>query len=491
MTTSEEDNHYNEVASINFDYDYDDDDRDDDELSDGEENIIRELTTTSMKKKIKFVDAATAEQLLKEHDDDDDDDDTLSEGEEDIIDELTIASETTATLLSVIMKSSSSSSSSSSPSSLLAPNKNKKMVLELKQNDDDNELIPTRIETTTDPNKPPAPIFAPPHCAPPFIPGDHVYQWHKVAAGIIPLYHHHGIVMNTYWDDVENMWMLCISDFSNISLREKSASGGGGSMLSSNPFNNATAPGGWRTYISPATGWIKVIYKATLWEQIKNPSAGTSTGNECDSVEKVLSRVLFLQEHSITVLNMPYHWAYNNCETAAVWCKTGKWCTLQALCAVVTTTEITAVTTAPAVVSMLPLNVLVATQPYTIPIIAAFGVVCIGIPAVVMHQTKKKWNETTNMLNDTYNREVGVCSSSMNMMNEKKKKKKIIDYDNISVVPHHHNHHNIIIDRINDSFLRKKNNNNNINNNIADGIIVIDSCNSGSTTCASSDTSFE
>jgi hypothetical protein len=39
MTTSEEDNHYNEVASINFDYDYDDDDRDDDELSDGEEKI--------------------------------------------------------------------------------------------------------------------------------------------------------------------------------------------------------------------------------------------------------------------------------------------------------------------------------------------------------------------------------------------------------------------------------------------------------------------
>jgi hypothetical protein len=48
MTTSEEDNHYNEAVSINFDYDDDDnddnDDDNDDELSDGEESIIRELT---------------------------------------------------------------------------------------------------------------------------------------------------------------------------------------------------------------------------------------------------------------------------------------------------------------------------------------------------------------------------------------------------------------------------------------------------------------
>lgn len=111
---------------------------------------------------------------------------------------------------------------------------------------------------------------------------------------------------------------------------------------------------------------------------------------------------------------MPYHWAYNNCETAAVWCKTGKWCTLQALCAAVATTEITALTTAPAAV-------LVATQPYAIPIVAAFGVLAIGLPAVIMHRTKKKWYKTTDMLNDTYSLGVGVSCSSM-INNEIKKK---------------------------------------------------------------------
>ena len=399
MATSGNDNHSNEVVSINFDYDRDDDD----ELSEGEEGIIRELTTTM--KKSKQIVAATTDQLLKEHDDDDHhgDDDELSEGEEDIIDELKICSETTATLLSVIMKSSQSS--------LAAPNKKKKKVLEKQQDDDEIELI--TIKTTTDPNKPPAPNF-PSFC--PFIPGDHVYQWYKVAG--IPLYHHHGIVMKVYWDDVENLWMLCISDFSNISLHEKASTSSGGSNMLSNPFNsNKAAPGGWRTYVSPVTGWIKVIYKATFWELVKNPSPGTSTGNECDPSVLVLSRVLFLQEYSVTVLDMPYHWAYNNCETAAVWCKTGKWCTLQALCAAVATTEITALTTAPAAV-------LVATQPYAIPIVAAFSVLAIGLPAVIMHQTKKKWNKTTDMLNDTYNLGVGVSCSSM--INNEMIKKKVI-----------------------------------------------------------------
>ena len=40
----------------------------------------------------------------------------------------------------------------------------------------------------------------------------------------------------------------------------------------------------------------------------------------------------FLQLNSATLLaDKPYHWLYNNCEAAAVWCKTGRWCTLQAL----------------------------------------------------------------------------------------------------------------------------------------------------------------
>ena len=63
-------------------------------------------------------------------------------------------------------------------------------------------------------------------------------------------------------------------------------------------------------------------------------------------------------------------------------------------------------------------------RPYAIPIVAAFGVLAIGLPAVIMHQTKKKWNKTTDMLNDTYNLGVGVSCSSM--INNEMIKKKVI-----------------------------------------------------------------
>lgn len=274
----------------------------------------------------------------------------------------------------------------------------------------------------------------------PFDPGDHVYQWCKVAG--IPAFHHHAIVMQVHWDNFDGIWMLHVSDFSNISLYDATAAAtgrrrrqrnGSGSCISSapfpsgsNPFLKKKEPGSWRSYATPAERWHKVIYQATLWQQVTNPSAGTCTRAECDPPVVVEARVHFLQLNSATLLaNKPYHWLYNNCEAAAVWCKTGKWCTLQALTFLTTavagqakstaflagTAAATQVTvTAPAAgiwgswfglttTTQLPLLV---SQPYLIPALAAYGLITVGVPAIMIHNAKREWNNITMSLNDLF-----------------------------------------------------------------------------------------
>lgn len=268
---------------------------------------------------------------------------------------------------------------------------------------------------------------------PPFSPGDHVYQWCKVAG--IPVFHHHAIVMQVQWDEWDDLWMLHVSDFSNTSLREANDGGvrprknrpsrdGRPTIQLSNPFASGRAPGGWRSYASTASRWQLVVYHATFWERLKSPSAGTSTGAECDPPGVVQARVRFLQEHSATLLAMPYHWAHNNCEAAAVWCKTGSWCTLQALSVLASaaagqakstavlagTAAATQITvTAPAAgfygwlgyttTTQVPLLV---SQPYLIGVLAAYGLVSVGVPAAMMLRAKSEWKQTTERLNDAF-----------------------------------------------------------------------------------------
>jgi hypothetical protein len=274
---------------------------------------------------------------------------------------------------------------------------------------------------------------------PPYAPGDHVYQWCTMAG--IPVFHHHAIVMQVYWDECDDLWMLHVSDFSNTSLHEAgggrikknrrpyshtttSLSNPGGCMLLSNPFASTQTPGGWRSYASPACRWKKVVYKASFWEKIKNPSPGTSTGAECDPPGVVQARVRFLQEHSATLLDMPYHWAHSNCEAAAVWCKTGSWCTLQAqsllaytaarqaesavvLAGTAAATQVSVTTPAAGfwgwmgytTTTQVPLLV---SQPYLIGVLAAYGVLTVGVPAAMILKAKSEWKQTTVRLNDAF-----------------------------------------------------------------------------------------
>jgi hypothetical protein len=263
---------------------------------------------------------------------------------------------------------------------------------------------------------------------PPFSVGDHVYQWCDVVG--IPMFQHHGIVMGVHWDDTDEEWFLHISDFSNLGLHESSSAsenGGGGASLGaslSNPFRlSKKGPGGWRSYASPAAKWRRVLYNATWWEKAKSRS-GTCTSADCDPPGVVQARVRFLQEHSATLLDMPYHWLHANCECVAVWCKTGAWATLQALSFLATAAasqaKSAAVMTGTAVSTQVAVTApaagmwgwlgyttttqvsLLATQPWIIPALVTYGVMTIGIPAVMMLKAQKEWKRTTSKLNDEF-----------------------------------------------------------------------------------------
>jgi hypothetical protein len=263
---------------------------------------------------------------------------------------------------------------------------------------------------------------------PPFSPGDHVYQWCRIAG--IPAYHHHGIVMQVDYDSHEEEWMLHISDFSNTSLHDESQQQRSSSWMDSKSCigsnNNNDRQGNWRSYASPAKKWNKVIYDATLWQNATHLSPGTCTRSSCDPPQLVQARVRFLQLHSASLIeNKPYHWLHNNCESAAVWCKTGSWSTLQALSFLTTsvvghakstallasaaaTAEVTV--TAPAAgimgtwfgVTTTTTTPLLVCQPYLIPALAVYGLVTVGIPAIMIHNAKREWSAWTQQLNDTF-----------------------------------------------------------------------------------------
>lgn len=379
-----------------------DDSGDDDgsESSDGDEDLIIELTNKNKESR-----SVHSSNIYRSRRSDDDDDASLSEGEEEIFEELTsfLNSSFTTTgnetaLNDTPMPSQRAARSSADPAS--------------------DTVLSQQSITPGSKGKSLSPTSAPP-----FLPGDHVYRWHKISG--IPAYHHHAIVMRSVWDAQDESWMLHVSDFSNISLRDAVAKKDhpqSGSRVSpamvSNPFvfqGKKGCQGMWRTYVTPATeGWTKVIYKATAWEQVQNPSAGTATHTDCDTPQVVLARALFLQEYSALVLDMPYHWVHNNCETAAVWCKTGQWCTLQALCALVARTAIATQLTATTMLA-LPINVVCAAQPYLIPLAAAYGLITIGVSAATMKQTISKWRGVTERLNSLFEKTMEMVECEMEL----------------------------------------------------------------------------
>ena len=119
-----------------------------------------------------------------------------------------------------------------------------------------------------------------------------------------------------------------------------------------------------------------------------------------DPQKIVLARVQFVlsqqelpsEESSLP----PYHVLYSNSECLAVWCKTGKFSTLQAAVFLHSTAVGSAKST-----FLLTAGV-VASQPYLIPVVGIYGIVAVGMPYYLLNKCKAKWKESETKLTDGF-----------------------------------------------------------------------------------------
>lgn len=109
----------------------------------------------------------------------------------------------------------------------------------------------------------------------------------------------------------------------------------------------------------------------------------------------VLARTRFILEHGENVLP-PYHIINSNSECIAVWCKTGRWSTLQASVFL----HSTAIGHAKSATA-LTLGV-AATNPWLIPAFATVGIAAVGTPWLFLKVANDKWQEATKDLTEKF-----------------------------------------------------------------------------------------
>lgn len=116
----------------------------------------------------------------------------------------------------------------------------------------------------------------------------------------------------------------------------------------------------------------------------------------------------------------PHHLLYANSECIAVYCKTGRWCTIQAMIFLHSSAVGNAKqsVTLAAVLSAQTVTVpasgfwgffggtttvsLFSAQPWLVPALAGGGMVYVGLPMIMLLKAKRRWRETEERLNDAF-----------------------------------------------------------------------------------------
>lgn len=136
----------------------------------------------------------------------------------------------------------------------------------------------------------------------------------------------------------------------------------------------------------------------SLEEKNKNRNAPKLPKSDPRTI--VLARVNFIlaeQDKPENESSLPkYHILYSNSECLAVWCKTGKFSTLQAAVFL----HSTAVGNAKSSI-MLGAGV-AATQPWLIPVVGVYAIAAVGMPYYVLNQCKNKWRESEMKLTASF-----------------------------------------------------------------------------------------
>jgi len=124
------------------------------------------------------------------------------------------------------------------------------------------------------------------------------------------------------------------------------------------------------------------------------PSQAHQELPQSDPTEIVLARANYVLEH-MEVLP-PYHVFYSNSECIAVWCKTGRWSTLQTA-VFLSTNSVGALKSS----TVATLGV-AAAAPWIAPVVAIGGLIWVSAPMVILQKSREKWAEATQQLTDLF-----------------------------------------------------------------------------------------
>ena len=114
-----------------------------------------------------------------------------------------------------------------------------------------------------------------------------------------------------------------------------------------------------------------------------------------DPVPIVLARANFLLEHEDQV--PPYHVLYSNSECLAVWCKTGRWSTLQTA-VFLSTNAVGGAKSA----TLATLGVAAAAHALLAPVVAVGGLIWVSTPLWLLQKARHKWHAATEQMNRSF-----------------------------------------------------------------------------------------
>ena len=156
--------------------------------------------------------------------------------------------------------------------------------------------------------------------------------------------------------------------------------------------------------------------------QQQQPQQQTPTLPKSDPVNMVIARVRYLITNPEVL--PAHHILFSNSECIAVWCKTGRWSTLQASIVLQSTAAgnlkssvllatgvgaATVTTTVPAsgIAGWLGFTTtstvsLLSVQPWLVPLLAGYGLLTVGTPLVLFLKARERWEEATTDLNDRF-----------------------------------------------------------------------------------------
>lgn len=236
--------------------------------------------------------------------------------------------------------------------------------------------------------------------------GDHVYSWRGAGA-----WSHHGIVISA-----SKVLVAILDFFPEMSRnRQTKQSDDDDDAMDRQAVLRVLSVEEWKATYG---NLHKVIYRAGY---LRRTFCRSGTCTSCESAPPflVLARVRFLLASSEGIIPT-YHSLYSNSETAAFWCKTGYWSTLQVadflhftfagqlkssvtLGAYVSTQTVTV----PAAgfwgyLGFTTKATLASTQPLLLPLIAGYGLVTVGSPLYMLYQCRSHWDTTTKALHEEF-----------------------------------------------------------------------------------------